>query len=189
MLFRSNSLTLGRSGTGALTYQGGFTSLGGLQNTPIGNATASTALFTTVSTSGNTTVSALAVNNSATIGSTLGVTGNLTFGPQSALLATSTTTGIGTTDTAIDSFAAATYRAAKYIITTTDNTNTQYQMCTVHVLHDGTNANVSPFGIVYSGSSARMTFSANIVTGTVTLYAAGVSANNTVKLTKTLIPV
>ena len=44
----SNGLTLGRSGTGALTYQGAFTAQGGIQNTPIGNATANTGTFTTV---------------------------------------------------------------------------------------------------------------------------------------------
>ena len=73
----TNTQTLGRSGAGALTYQGGFTAQGGLQNTPIGNATPSTALFTTVGSSGNTTVSALTVNATATIGTTLGVTGNI----------------------------------------------------------------------------------------------------------------
>ena len=53
---------------------------GGIQNTPIGNATPSTALFTTVGSSGNTTVSALTVNATATIGTTLGVTGNVNIG-------------------------------------------------------------------------------------------------------------
>ena len=76
----TNTQTLGRSGAGALTYQGGFTAQGGLQNTPIGNTTPSTALFTTVGTSGNTTVSALTVNATATIGTTLGVTGNVNIG-------------------------------------------------------------------------------------------------------------
>jgi hypothetical protein len=73
----SNGQSLGRSGAGALTYQGAFTAQGGLQNTPIGNATPSTALFTTVGSSGNTTVSALTVNGTATIGTTLGVSGNV----------------------------------------------------------------------------------------------------------------
>ena len=49
----------------------------GLQNTAIGNVTPSTALFTTVGSSGNTTVSALTVNANATVGTTLGVTGNI----------------------------------------------------------------------------------------------------------------
>ena len=73
----NDGVTLGRSGSGALTYTAGFTARGGLQNTPIGNATPSTALFTTVGSSGNTTVSALTVNATATIGTTLGVSGNI----------------------------------------------------------------------------------------------------------------
>lgn len=64
--------------TGTLRATGAGDFDGGLQSTPIGNVTPSTALFTTVGASGNTTVSALTVNNSATIGSTLGVTGALT---------------------------------------------------------------------------------------------------------------
>lgn len=51
---------------------------GGLQSTPIGNVAPSTALFTSVGSSGNATVAALTVNGTATIGSTLGVTGTLT---------------------------------------------------------------------------------------------------------------
>jgi len=54
--------------------------LGGLQATPIGNAAASTGQFTTLSATGNVTGSALTVNGSATIGSTLGVTGNVVAG-------------------------------------------------------------------------------------------------------------
>jgi hypothetical protein len=50
----SNGQSLGRSGAGALTYQGAFTAQGGLQNTPIGNATASTGAFTTISVTGIT---------------------------------------------------------------------------------------------------------------------------------------
>jgi len=50
---------------------------GGLQSTPIGNVAPNTALFTTVGASGNTTVSALTVNNTATFGSTVGITGNV----------------------------------------------------------------------------------------------------------------
>jgi hypothetical protein len=53
---------------------------GGIQNTPIGNAAPSTALFTTVGASGNATVSALTVNGTATVGTTLGVTGNINIG-------------------------------------------------------------------------------------------------------------
>lgn len=66
--------------TGSLTARGPGDFDGGLQSTPIGNAAPSTALFTTVGSSGNTTVSALTVNATATVGTTLGVTGNVNIG-------------------------------------------------------------------------------------------------------------
>ena len=49
----------------------------GIQSTPIGNATPASGNFTTLGTTGNTTVSALTVNGTATFGSTVGVTGNV----------------------------------------------------------------------------------------------------------------
>lgn len=74
----SNTQTLGRSGTGALTYQGGFTAQGGITNTPIGNATAASGTFTTLVATGtsslNGTVSTNNIlpfgNSNANIGST-----------------------------------------------------------------------------------------------------------------------
>ena len=68
----------GISLTGSLRATGPGDFDGGLQSTPIGNAAPSTALFTTVGASSNATVAALTVNGTATIGSTLGVTGTLT---------------------------------------------------------------------------------------------------------------
>ncbi|NBR26462.1 MAG: hypothetical protein EBU08_22315, partial [Micrococcales bacterium] len=69
-------LSLGRSGSGPLTYQGAFTANGGLQNTPIGNSTASTGSFTSVTASGQITVNsgnnATAIVNGGTSG-----TGNI----------------------------------------------------------------------------------------------------------------
>jgi len=63
--------------SGSIVTTGAGQHLGGLQATPIGNAAPSTALFTTIGSSGNATVSALTVNANATIGITLGVTGNV----------------------------------------------------------------------------------------------------------------
>ena len=77
----TNQLTLGRSGSGALTYQGGFTAQGGVQNTPIGNATASTGQFTTIGATGTftgTTINAATIGNAAAVftGATYYASGN-----------------------------------------------------------------------------------------------------------------
>ena len=68
-----SSITL----TGSIRTTGPGAHDGGLQSTPIGNAAPGTALFTTIGSSGNTTVSALTVNGTATFGSTVGITGNV----------------------------------------------------------------------------------------------------------------
>jgi hypothetical protein len=66
--------------SGSLRATGAGDFDGGLQSTPIGNAAPSTALFTSVGSSGNITGAALTVNGTATIGTTLGVTGNVNIG-------------------------------------------------------------------------------------------------------------
>jgi hypothetical protein len=116
-------------------------------------------------------------------------TGTLSYGTASALVSSNTTAGIGTTPTAIDTFSAAAYRGAKYVISTSDITNSQYQIAEVILTQDNTNVGMSVYGISYTGTTARMTFTSNITSGTVTVWATGVSANNTVKLARTLIPV
>ena len=79
--------------SGSIVTTGAGQHLGGLQATPIGNASASTGQFTTVSATGNITGAALTVNGSATIGTTLGVTGNIN-GTSATLTGSAT---IGTT--------------------------------------------------------------------------------------------
>jgi len=142
----------------------------------------------TTTTSISTTTGALVVKGGVGVGGDTYIGGNVFYGAVSILNGSSTTTSIGTTPKSIDSFATAIYRGAKYLISTTDVTNTQYQMAEVILTQDGTNVGISVYGISYTGASSRMTFTANITSGTLTLWGTGVSANNTVKLQRTLIP-
>ena len=105
------------------------------------------------------------------------------------LTSSSVITSIGTSATALDTFATATYRSAKYVISINDITNTQFQTCELVLVQDGTTATIGTYGSVWSGTTNRMNFTATIASGTLTLYGTGVSANNTVKLVRTLIPV
>jgi hypothetical protein len=116
-------------------------------------------------------------------------TGTLTYGSVPILNSSSTTTSIGTSPVAIDSFSSTVYRSAKYIVSVTDVTNTGYQTAEILLMQDGVNANIASYGILVSGTGTKMTFTSNIVASTVTLWGTGVSANNTVKLARTLIPV
>ena len=176
----TNGQVLGSNGT-SLTWVSG----GGFSGGTISQAL--TISNTTVSTS--TTTGALIVSGGAGIAGNLYVGGNLIYGSTTVLNSSSTVTGIGTTPTALDSFATATYRGGKYLVSTTDVTNSQYQLAEIHVTQDGTNVGISIYGVTYTGSSSRMTFTANITSGTLTLWGTGVSASNTIKFQKTLIPV
>ena len=114
--------------------------------------------------------------------------GDVIYGPTPILNGSSTITSVNTGAKLLDSFAATAYRSAKYILSITDVTNTAYQTSEIILMQDGTNASISSYGLLYSGTSAKMTFSSNIISGNVMLWGTGVSANNTVKLARTLIP-
>lgn len=105
------------------------------------------------------------------------------------LTSSSVTTSIGTSAMALDTFATASYRSAKYVISINDITNTQFQTCEIILVQDGTTATISTYGSVWTGTASRMNFTAIIASGILTLYGTGISANNTVKLVRTLIPI
>lgn len=140
-------------------------------------------------TSTSTTTGALLVNGGLGVTGNVFVGGNFVYGVVPTLSSSSATASIGTAPMAIDTFATATYRGAKYLISTTDVTNSQYQITEIILTQDGANVGIGIYGVSYTGISARMTFTANINIGTLTLWGTGVSANSTVKLVRTLIPV
>jgi hypothetical protein len=130
------------------------------------------------------------INSSLTInGGDFTASGNVTYGTPTILNGSATVSSIGTGAKLLDSFAISVYRSARYAISVTDVTNTAYQTCDINLLQDGTNANISVYGVLYSGAAAKMTFSSNIISGNVMLWGTGISANNTVKLARTLVPV
>lgn len=106
-----------------------------------------------------------------------------------AITDTATTSSIGTTATTIDSFSRTFYRSAKYLISIKDVTNSEYQTCEITLVHSGADSKISEYGIVYTGSARLATFTTEIDGASCLLKATGVSANNTVKLTRTLVAV
>lgn len=100
-----------------------------------------------------------------------------------------TITNVGAGATAIDTLDINTYRSAKYVIDVRDISNSEYQTCELNVIHNGANAYVASYGVIFTGASARMSFTANVSGNTLTLYGTGVSSNNTVKLIKFQLPV
>ena len=79
--------------------------------------------------------------------------------------ATSTT---AITQVAIDTFAAATFRSARYTIQATNSTDSTYHITEVLLIHDGTNAYITEYGTMFTGSSEG-TISADIAAGNVRL--------------------
>ena len=91
----------------------------------------------------------------------------------------------GTGSNPMDSFSATTYRSAKYIVQATYST--QYQVSEILVIHDGSTAYITEYGLMYTGASPLVTFGADILTGNIRLL--GTVANNptTIRFTRTTI--
>lgn len=92
---------------------------------------------------------------------------------NSATLSTST-------QTAIDTFALASYRSVKYYIQITDSTNSRYEILEANVVHDGTTAYVSTSGSVTNYTGSLATFDADISGANVRLLATPISSDSTV---------
>ena len=88
----------------------------------------------------------------------------------------------------IDTFAVATYRSAKYIVTFTNGT-TSYETAEIMVIHDGTTATRAQYGTVSTTGSTQVTYTVTITGGNVLLQAATVSGTGTVKAFATYIKV
>lgn len=194
----TNALTVGNAtvststSTGALVVTGGAGIAG---NVFAGNLLASGFFYANgtpfVSSSyGNVQMlsNLAATSNSIAVGSNLTVGGSLIQGTVPILTSSSATSLIATAPQAIDWFSSTAYRTAKYVISTTDVTNSWYQSTEIILVQDGTTSTIATYGLISSSGNTRMSFSSNIVSGNVILWATGVSANNTAKVQKMLIP-
>jgi hypothetical protein len=73
--------------------------------------------------------------------------------------------------TAIMTYNATSYRSAELFITITDSANTEYSCMKANVVHDGTTAYITVYGIVNSGASDAATITATLAGNTVTVSA------------------
>jgi len=94
-------------------------------------------------------------------------------------LETASTSLTTTAQTAIDSFATTKFRSCKYTVQATDTVSSEYQVVEILLIHDGTTAYVTTYGIMYTGSAELVNFDADISGGNVRLLATGASTNNT----------
>jgi hypothetical protein len=87
----------------------------------------------------------------------------------------------------VDTFAHASFRAAKYTILIDDDAKTETGVTEALVVHDGSNAFVSQFGTVNTGNNDMITLSAAISGSNVVLSAAGLTPNLKLKIHKILL--
>lgn len=100
---------------------------------------------------------------------------------------TTANTDVDSASESIDTFAHASFRAAKYLIVIDDNAKTETGVTEALVVHDGTNAFVSQYGTLQSGNNDMVTLSAAISGDNVVLSAAGLTPNLSLKIHKTLL--
>jgi hypothetical protein len=100
---------------------------------------------------------------------------------------TTSNTDVDSASESIDTFAHASFRAAKYVILIDDTAKTETGVTEALVVHDGTNAFVSQYGTVNTGNNDMITLSAAISGSNVVLSAAGLTPNLSLKIHKTLL--
>lgn len=91
-------------------------------------------------------------------------------------------TNFTSTATTIMSFNATTYRSAEAFITTTDSSNSEYEVAKALLVHDGTTAYVSIYGQTSSTGSDLSTYSATLSGGSVLLQAVSAGGQQSAKV-------
>jgi hypothetical protein len=92
-----------------------------------------------------------------------------------------------TSQQVLDSFSATEYRSASYFAQVTDNTNNNYHVQNITLVHNGSAVFMSEFGAVYSNGSSLATFDASISSNTLLLVVTPIVANTTIKLIRTTV--
>ena len=87
----------------------------------------------------------------------------------------------------IDSFALASFRAAKYLILIDDDAKTETGVTEALVVHDGSTAFIAQYGTVNTGNNDMITLSAQIAGSDVIVSAAGLTTNLSLKIHKILL--
>ena len=127
----------------------------------------------------------LSVDGMATLTDTQTLTNKtLTTPVINKIIVSPSTTSVNTTATVIDTFVAATYQGAKYLITISNGSN--YDIVEALLVHNGTIATVTVYGETSTNTSLG-DITADISSGNVRLLYTGMSAGNGVKLAATYI--
>ena len=90
---------------------------------------------------------------------------------------TTETSTTATTQVAIHTFAAATFRSARFTVQVTNSTDSTYHLTEILMIHDGTTPSITEYGTIFTGSAAEATFDADISSGNVRLLATPASTD------------
>jgi len=118
-----------------------------------------------VTTRGNTTTNTINV-------------GGLTIDTNTVFLSKSTTIATST-QTPFNIYSSTTYIAAKILIQANDTVSGERQMSEFLVIHDGSTAKATEYGIIFTGASAIAFYDVDVSGGNVRLLITGASANST----------
>lgn len=86
-------------------------------------------------------------------------------------------TSSATTQFTLDSFAAATFRTAKYLVQVHNTTDSDYQSLEIVMFHDGTTVYLTQYASIFD-NGAQATFDADINGGNVRLRVTPASADS-----------
>ena len=179
-----NVATSGTAGTVTTNAQPNITSVGTLTSLDVtGNISGGN-----INTLGTANVGALIVTGSTTFGNLSA--GNVTanYVALNGGLTSNRSNVVVTSNTVIDQFSPSTFRTAKYIISSSGDDG--FQSVETLLIHDGTTSYITIYGSICSNNTAdiiELSSNINGVSGNVSLYATGTSANLKVNLVSTYI--
>ena len=91
--------------------------------------------------------------------------------------------------TTIMSFNATTYRSAEAFITTTDSANTEYEVAKANIVHDGTTAYVTVYGLTSTSGTDLSTYTVTLAGGSVLLQAVSAGGQQSAKVQYSVVAV
>jgi hypothetical protein len=175
------------SGDGEIAYNN---ATGVFTYTPPDLSTYLTSVAFTDLTTTPTTLAGYGITDAFTADQSLDTTSDVTFNTVSVTAGSLTIDGVSkletasqtlatTAQTSIDTFATTDYRSCKYTVQATDTVSSEYQIVEVLLIHDGTTAYITTYGIIHTGASEIVSFDADVNAGNVRLLATGASTNST----------
>jgi hypothetical protein len=91
---------------------------------------------------------------------------------------TTETSTSATTQVAIKSISATSFRSARLTVQVTNTTDSTYHLTEVLVIHDGTTPSIAEYGTIFTGAAAEATFDADISSNNLRLLATPASADS-----------